>query len=173
MKRGDVVTFQGRPWLVQVYDPRRLQTALLVASDGATLEVPFNADQLDASFVVLFNPSLDWPFLTVPEKPRWGAIQAVSRIEGRQLLPLAATTEYYLAEPLRCGGSLFLNPSLGLKPGDTLQVQYGTLTRTVNVVVPSSFGTVQQRKAAASTSSVPKGPRTIYDRLLADDGFDE
>lgn len=172
MKRGDLVDFQGRTWLVQMYDPRRLRIAQLLAADGAALEVACDLDKTDPTFQVLSNPSADWPFVTAPEKPRWGKVLQVSRIVNGKLVPLTPVTDWVLAEPLRFGGALFLNPSLGLKHGDILQVQYEK--GAANVGVSPTFGTIERRKALAVAPKVKRGPATSYDRLLSDDeGFDE
>jgi len=174
VKRGDLVFFQGRTWLVQMYDPRRLRVAQLLAADGAALEVACDLDKTDPTFLVLSNPSADWPFVTVPEKPRWGRVREVSRILNRQLLPLTPIADWVLAEPMRCGGALFLNPALSLKPGDILQVGYEKSESRSNVGISPTFGTVTHRKAvAAAAPKVKKGPASSYDRLLSDDeGFD-
>ena len=174
MKRGDLVDFQGRTWLVQMCDPRRLRIAQLLAADGTPLEVAHDIDKTDATFRVLANPSADWPFVTTPEKPRWGKVKQICRITGSQLVPLTPVADWVLAEPLRCGGALFLNPALGLKPGDILQVQYDKPGQAVNVNLSPTFGTIERRKAQAVTPKVKRGPATSYDRLLSDDeGFDE
>ncbi len=174
MKRGDIVSYQDRHWLVQTYDPKRLRIAQLLAADGATIEVAHDLDQTDPGFRVLANPSIDWPFLTVPEKPRWGKVTGVSRIQERQLVALVPVTDWVLSDPLRPGGSLFLRPGLGLKLGDILQVRFEKPGYAVNVTVPRTYGTVAGRVAMATQPKVKKGPATSYDRLLADDGdFDE
>lgn len=169
MKRGDLVSFQGRHWLVTMHDPRRLRIAQLLAPDGTALEVAHDLDKTDPTFQVLSNPSTDWPFVSVAEKPRWGPIRQVSRIVNRQLVPLIPVTDWVLAEPLRCGGSLFLNPALGLKTGDILQVQFDKPGYASNVSISPTFGTVARRKAMAETPKVKKGPATSYDRLISED----
>lgn len=166
------MAFRGRTWLVHTYDPRILRVAQLVAEDGTPLEVSYTQDKTDPTFVVLANPSADWPFQTLPEKPRWGKIMQVGLIQDGALVPLVPFLQWIVAEPLRSGGSLFLAPTLNLKAGDVLQVQHEKGTR--NVTISPSFGTVQHRQKMAATVKVPKRPQTGYDRLLQNEGdFDE
>jgi len=175
MKRGDIVVYQGRSWLVQMYDAKRLRVAQLLADDGTAVEIAHDLDATEPKALqVLSNPSADWPFLMVPEKPRWGQVTQISRVQGRQLVPLAPVLDWVFSDPLRSGGSLFLRPALGLKVGDVIQVQFTKPGYMINVPIPRAYGTIKQRQAQAVAPKVKRGPATSFDRLLSDDeGFDE
>jgi len=166
MKRGDLVDYQGSHWIVQVYDARRTKLALLLKADGTTEEVPHDLD-----LPIVGNPSQEWPFVTVPEKPRWGRVANVSVVTTRGLRGLVPFADWMLSDPVRSGGSLFLRPGLNLRTGDILQVAFEK--GVTNVPITPSFGTVSVRQARAVTRK-PVRPATVYDRLTSDDeDFDE
>lgn len=166
MKRGDLVLYQDSHWIVQVHDARRTKTALLLKADGTTEEV---AHDLDIPIVA--NPSQEWPFVTVPEKPRWGRVTTVSWVRNTGLTQLVPFADWMLSDPVRSGGSLFLRPGLGLQRGHILQVAFEK--GVVNVPITVAFGTVATRQARATVKK-PLRPATIYDRLTAnDEDFDE
>ena len=166
MKRGDLVEYEGSYWLVQSYDARRTRVALLLKADGTTLEVPHD---LEDGLQILGNPPTEWPFATMPERPRWGkitSISVVSRTAG--LMPLAPFADYMFADPLRSGGSLFLRPGLKLQTGNILQAAFEKPGYVANVALTPAFGTVAARQARAEAKK-PEGPPTVYDRLISDD----
>lgn len=166
MKRGDLVEHEGSHWIVQSYDARRLRVALLLKADGTTQEVAH-----DLEVTVVANPSEEWPFLTVPEKPRWGRVTTVSRVERAGLVPLTPFADWMLADPVRSGGSLFLRPGLGLVTGNILQVRFEK--GVTNIPITPGFGTVAARVARVAVKK-PLRPATVYDRLTSnDEDFDE
>jgi len=172
MKRGDLVLYEGSHWVVQLYDAKRLRVALLLKADGTTQEVPHNLDQDETVLKVIGNPPTEWPFITVPEKPRWGQVTTVSRVERSGLKPLEPFADWILSDPLRSGGSLFLRPTLGLRMGDIIQVAFTKAGSVVNVQITAGFGTVAARQARATVPK-PARPSTTYDRLLNEDEFDD
>jgi len=167
--RGDLVEYEGTFWIVLAVDARRTRLATLLRADGQTQEVPHD---LEDGLVVHSNPPTEWPFVTVPEKPRWGKVTSVSMVSRTAgLSPLAPFADYLFADPLRSGGSLFLNPRLKLRTGDILQAAFEKPGYVVNVAIPANFGTVAIRQARA-VAKKPVGPASMYDRLISDDDFD-
>ena len=167
MKRGDLVKYEGSFWLVQSYDARRTRLAVLLRADGQTQEVPHDLAASDG-LAIIGNPSTEWPFVTVPEKPRWGrvtSISVVSRTAG--LTPLTPFADYLFADPLRSGGSLFLRPGLKFRTGDILQAAFEKPGYVANVAITANFGTVTSRQARAAAKK-PAGLRTVFDRLTSD-----
>lgn len=163
MKRGDLVLYENQHYIVSYLDAHRLHVARLLGVKG-TVEVPHDLDKDPEKLRVLCNPPEDWPFITAPEKPRWGPIVDLFVVSQQSRTPIKPFQDWIVTEPLRCGGSIFLRPDL-LRLGDMVQVSYSK--GMVNVTVPPSFGTIAMRKARAEKK--PKQEATPFDRLLSDD----
>lgn len=167
MKRGDLVVFQDQRWIVSQYSPRRTRTATLLNADGRQVEIPHDHD-LTSEVQVLANPSEQWSFLILPERPGY-RVQHINH-KGRILTPFL---DWMLSDPQHPGGSIFLAPSLNLRYGDMLLVHYTGIKRRVSTVqrvdIPRDFGTVQQRVQRAEAAK-PKleEKRNAFSRLLAD-----
>lgn len=167
MKLGDLVSHDNAFWIVTRYDPKRTRTATLLNSEGLSQEIAH-----DEPVEVIANPSLDWPFVAAPVKPMLGPIKMLSWPKpGVEILPLVLYRDWLPSDPIRAGGSIFLNPSLGLRIGDFLLAAHvsGKLSR---VDIPNNFGTVHQKLARKADK--PKAvDRTAYTRLLDDDPFED
>lgn len=174
MKLGDLVSHETRFWIVTRYDPKRTKTATLREADGTALEV-----SCDAPVTVIANPGQDWPFIAAPLKPKWGPIVTLTRptspgtvaTGGMVIVTLTLYQDWLPSEPSRAGGSIFLNPALGLQAADYLLATHSN-GRASSIVIPGHFGTVYQRQARAAASPKPD-PRTAYTRLLGDDPFED
>jgi hypothetical protein len=169
VKLGDLVRDGHEFWIVTRYDPKRTRTATLRNAAGTAVEVPH-----DSPMTVVANPGQDWPFVAAPIKPKWGPITRLtwpsppsSAAEG---LVLSLYEHWLPSEPARAGGSIFLNPTLGLRVGDYLLATHGS-GKSSSIVIPAHFGTVYQRQAARLAK--PKPDRTAYTRLLDDDQFED
>ena len=159
MKLGDVVKHMGSYWLVTRYDPKRTRTADLLASGGLFSVVPF-----DHAVEVVANPSQDWPYVAAKVSPRFGPIKGLSRPPATQHLVLYR--DWLPSEPSRAGGSLFLNPKLGLRYGDYLLAHHEN-GKTSGISIPQTFGTVAQAKKRVEAKPKPV-ERTAYSMLLED-----
>jgi hypothetical protein len=168
MKLGDLVMYGEGFWLVTRYDPKRTRTATLLAARGGSVEVPVE----DPTVTVVANPAADWPFVAAPVKPVWGPVtQLVMPGIGRpEPTQLALYRDWLPSEPARAGGSIFLNPALGLQPGDYLLATHRN-GRGSRLVIPAHFATVRQKQTRAAAK--PKPDRTAYTRLLGEDPFGE
>lgn len=170
MKIGDLVQYQDKQWFVRFVDPRRSRTAHLLYTDGTSVEIPY--DLAPPELTVLANPSTEWPFIMVPEKPRWGKVESVSRVTMQGLVELTPFQDWVLADPLRSGGGLFLRPGLRLRIGDQLHVRYVT-GFAVTASVTAAFASVEARRAkSAKKAQEIRSTPTTFDRLLVDDEED-
>jgi hypothetical protein len=159
VKLGDVVKHMGSYWLVTRYDQKRTRTADLLASGGMFTTVPF-----DHPVEVIANPSQDWPYVAAKVSPRLGPIENLSRPPGT--LHLVLYRDWMPSEPSRAGGSIFLNPKLGLRHGDYLLAHHKG-GKTSGIAIPSTFSTVAQAKKRVETKPKPT-VRTAYDMILDD-----
>jgi hypothetical protein len=167
MKVGDLVRYLDGFWLVTRYDPKRTRTASLLNREGVALEVAHD----DEAVVVVANPSEDWPFISAPVKPSMGPVASLSRSTAYADDVFELYRDWMPSEPTRAGGSIFFNPSLGLKSGDYV------LARHVNgkcsgIVIPRNFSTVRQKQASVAAKVKPKeADKTAYTRLMGEDPF--
>lgn len=159
MKLGDVVHQNGTYWMVVRYDPRRTRTADLLSSAGPLITIAF-----DAPVEIVANPSQDWPYVAAKVSPRFGPIKGLSRPPATQHLVLYR--DWLPSEPSRAGGSLFLNPKLGLRYGDYLLAHHEN-GKTSGISIPQTFGTVAQAKKRVEAKPKPV-ERTAYSMLLED-----
>jgi hypothetical protein len=170
MKLGDLVLYNDQPWIVSRYDPKRTRTAVLLASSGVQEEVAHDLD-VSGGVQVLANPGNNWPFITVPAKVGYSV--AALTYQGRTL---AHVSEWVTSDPLRSGGPVFLNPSIGLRYGDLFLVSYRGVRDprkvvSVRVNVPRDFGTVRQRQTRAEAARPKPEDRNAFTRLLSEDPF--
>lgn len=163
MKLGDLVSRDANFWIVSRYDPKRTRTATLLDAHGATVEIPH-----DDKVEIIANPSQDWPFVAAPLKPSWGAVTRLVRPSpgGSDPVPLTLYRDWVPSDPVRAGGSIFLNPNLRLQIGDYLLATHAN-SKSSSLIIPAGFGTVAQKLARAAAK--PKPDRTAYSRLLEDD----
>lgn len=168
MKIGDLITRDGDYWLVVRYDPKRTRTSSILRADGVMQEIPH-----DEAVPVVANPSLDWPFVAAPLKPKWGPVIHLSRpnrpVGASDFVELRLYRDWLPSEPARAGGSIFLNPELRLQVGDYLLARHRE-GHASSVVIPANFGTVRQKQDRVAATK-PKAERTAYTRLLDDDHF--
>jgi hypothetical protein len=158
VKLGDIVKREGAYWLVTRFDPKRTRTADLRSASGTVLTIPHNG-----VVEVIANPSQDWPYVAAPLKPRLGPILSLAR--PPTMSPLALYRDWMPSEPSRAGGSIFLNPKLGLRHGDTLVAIHGSGGNS-RIDIPATFGTVKQNKARVAAK--PKPERNAFTRILED-----
>lgn len=165
MKLGDLVEFEEQRWVV-----RRIDTAhaTLLDAKGQTRDVAHDSD-LTGGCKVLANPATEWPCLTVRDNPKGMFLVGLARPQGRGHTALQQYVDWVPSDPARAGGTLFINPALGVQPAEVLLVQWKK-GATTPLKVPVHFGTVGQRVARAERKKPAEV--TVYDRLL-DDRFDE
>jgi len=171
VKRGDLITVGGLCWLVARQDGTEV---LIVSPDGNQQTVPARLDIESPSVCkVIANPTTDWPFIVVKPNIKKGLIVAVYRplIRNIDAVPLKPFEEYIVGEPLRSGGAIYLNPALNLRPHETLLVAFQK-GQTEKVVLPPTFGTINQKVKKAAAKAAPK-VETVYDRLLNDPSWDD
>ena len=158
-----MVAYLGQHWMVHRYDPKRTRTATLVSAEGASTEVACKAANHDC--LVLCNPSVDWPFLVIPERHALGPIKGFQLLREGKANPLTVFQDWVASDPLHPGGAIFFAPTLNLQYGETLLVERERGNRALRI--PANFTTVQAKIQRAQKPV--KTERTMYDRLLEDD----
>ena len=162
MKIGDIVHHEGRLWKVSARN-RDFGVFVLVDAEANRTEVASNE-----SLEVLHSITA-WPFVALSTKAfRLGRVVEVKR-NGQVLTPLV---DWVPSDMVRAGGSLFFNPSLNLRVGDTLIARYegGSVGK---VPITKAFGNVRQRKVRKNNPWKPPAPKTTYDRLTGPGLFDD
>lgn len=165
MKLGDLVRHLDRMWSVTHYDPRRTRTASLLAADGAAVEVPYDLDKT-GGLVVVANPADNWPFLTIPDRPKLGKLLSFWKSPS-ELQPIV---DWVPAEWSRSGGAIFFNPAVQLRYGDMIVARYEKGS-PVRVDIPRSFGTVRQKSVQVQTQKAEAElvkEKTAFSKLLED-----
>ena len=166
MKRGDLVRYLERHWIVSQYDSKRSRTAVLLASDGTQEEIPHDLDA-SGGVIVIANPGEDWPFIVLPRKNGY-TLSSLTR-NGVVLEPFLV---WCVSDPTRSGGPVFIAPAVGLRYGETLLAHYMGIshkaTAVVRVDVPRDFGTVKQRRARVEAAKAKPKERNAFTRLLED-----
>lgn len=167
MKVGDLVVLpSGVVGIVRKLDTQ-VRTAFVQTDATARMEEV--ADDLDETEApkcrVICNPSISWPFLRVPDRPRLGHFvrPMLPRTSGVRELKLF---HEWVATGVGSTVSIFLDPVLGVKYGDMLLAVYEK--GTGRIMVPPTFGTVASKMARTQVKEERK-PVTAYDRLMEDD----
>lgn len=165
MQLGDLLSWRDEPWLAVAMDRQRRLMSLRNVQ-GTIVGVPLNIDRTRArECKVVGNPARDWPCII--RKPiGQGAGKLVEVIRGGNLLnPLQ---DWVLDDMDRKGGgTIFFNPVLNLLTGETLVTRFES-GRSTRLVIPANFATTAERIAKLAEAN--REPRTVYDRLLSDDG---
>jgi hypothetical protein len=161
MTPGDLIEYGDRRWLVGLRH-RETRTYTIYSARGSGAEIEDDADKI-GSCKVICNPSQEWPLLSLKSR-NWGPISMVSVPGyGRQL---EVMVDWVPGNPGRDGGNVFMNPSLGLRVGDTVSIAYAS-GRATRYTVPFFFSTVPQKIARATEK--PHEPKTIFDHMLEED----
>jgi len=167
MRIGDLVALpSGSTGVVRRLDSQ-VRTALVQIDMTSKLEeVPDDIDQTDASCRILCNPADVWPFVKVPDKPRFGPFvkPALGRRDG--LHELEVFKDWV---PTGIGGtiSIFLNPALGVRYGHVIVAIYQKGRGRIDV--PVNFGTVASMRVAKPQPEVQVSKDTAYDHLMGDE----
>ena len=92
-----------------------------------------------------------------PRRRGGGYIKGVTipSLRGNPVI-LVEGTEWVAADPTKEGGGFFVNPLVGIKPGDVLLVEYSSGVKSL-VKVNRMIGTVKQKQARVA----PKKTREI------------
>ena len=167
MNAGDIVAYQGTRWKVLSRD-RSFRVCTLSNWEGKRLDVTDDLDRRPGSgLTVVYRPAT-WPFVAVPMKPRLGRVVEV-HYQERKLEPFE---DWVPSGLFSIGGSLFLTPALGLRPGEILILIHEKGGRS-RVTLSRSFGTARHKKRRARSPWKPKKPKTVYDRLMGKSPFED
>ena len=119
MEVGDLVDYEGQRWFVLSYD-RVAKVVALFSQLSERIELPRDFDITNPNFLqVVVNPSQKWQLLTAPIKSSAGPFVklVVPGLPGRPEIFLAPWIDWIPSDPLRDGGSFFVNPERKLRPG--------------------------------------------------------
>ena len=167
MEVGDLVDYEGQRWFVLSYD-RVAKVVALFNQLGERIELPRDFEVTDpTSLQVVVNPSKKWQLLTAPVKPAAGPFVrlAIPGLPGRSEIFLVPWVDWIPSDPLRDGGSFFVNPERKLRPGVLLIATHRNGS-VVRVVIPQTIGTVAKRKAMRAAASPKPEPYTRYSRIM-------
>jgi hypothetical protein len=169
---GDLVNYEGQRWFVLSYD-RVAKTVSLFNQLEQRVELPHDFELTNPIFLqVVVNPSKKWQLLTAKVRPNSGPFvrMVIPGLPGRAEIVLEPWFDWIPSDPLREGGSFFVNPEKKLRPGVLLLATHrdGSVVR---LVIPQTIGTVARRKAAKLAASPPPKPYTRYSRILK--GFED
>jgi hypothetical protein len=164
---GDLVNYEGQRWFVLSYD-RVAKVVVLLNQLGEQVELPSDFEVTNSIFLqVVVNPSKKWQLLTAKVKSNAGPFVrlVIPGLPGRSEIVLGPWIDWIPSDPLRDGGSFFVNPERKLRPGVLLLATHrdGSVVR---VMVPQTIGTVAKRKAAKVAANPPPKPYTRYSRIL-------
>lgn len=172
MEVGDLVTYQGQRWFVSTYD-RLARVFSLFNIGGERIELPRELESTNpGDLQVVVNPSKKWQLLTAPVKSACGPFMrlVIPGLPGRAEIVLEPWVDWIPSDPLREGGSFFVNPERKLRPGVLLLATHRNGT-VVRVVVPQTIGTVGKRKKVRESLAPAKVVNNRYTRILK--GFDD
>lgn len=167
MEIGDLVSYDGRRWFVLSLD-RVAKVVALINQLGERVELPQDFDTSNpTSLQVVVNPSKKWQLLTAKVKSNAGPFVklVIPGLPGRAEIVLDPWVDWIPSDPLRDGGSFFVNPEKKLRPGVLLLATHRNGS-VVRVVIPQTIGTVAKRKAAKVAANPPPKPYTRYSRIM-------
>lgn len=167
MKAGDLIEYKKTRWRV-LHLNRTTRLVSLIGLDNSKIEIPDNLDIVEPeNCQVVAVPATTWHTVTAPIKKGAGKIVKLIlpslRSAPRELLE---GYDWISADPSREGGSLFLNPVVGLKAGDVVLAEYLNGTRN-RITITNLIGTVAQKQARMVPKEAPKP--SVYDQVLFDD----
>lgn len=166
MDIGDVVQYRQSRWRVISFSPG-LRVYTLANAKGKT-EAPDDAEALE-DLQVLFNPGREWPFVVVPIQSKGGPIVKVFR--GEQELELMV--DWVPSDFVRSGGSIFFSPNLNLRRGEVLSGVHQSGGVRSRITISPSFGSAKTRKRRSLQPQKTAKPKTMLDRLIENNPFDE
>src|SRR5688572_20192287 len=156
MNLGDIVEYEGHRWRVFRLD-KNVRTATLIRWSGTTAEV---ADD-DPKAAVVANPC-EWPVVTARLKHSSGPLVKLSVARGGRMLSLRPLEDWLPSDPMRSGGSVFINPKFKLMVGEVLIAEYkdGSASR---IPITKRYGSMAQRKAVRASVPAKKGLMGLLD----------
>lgn len=169
---GDLVNYEGQRWFVLSLD-RVARVVSLLNLDGDRVELPKEFDVTDPSALqVVVNPSKSWQLLTAKVKSASGPFvrMVIPGLPGRGEIVLEPWVDWIPSDPLREGGSFFVNPDRKLRSGVLLLATHRNGS-VVRIQVPQTIGTVAKRRAAKVAANPPPKPYTRYTRIMK--GFED
>jgi hypothetical protein len=164
MRMGDLIEWSGKRWLVRKLE-RETKTAIIVDADRVSDVIPNDLEKAKPEECkVICNPSDQWPYVAVAQKPKSGALRVIARpdMTSTTATVLRLFYDWVMADTSQPGGAIFFNPDLGLRHGDVLLATYQK--GALRITIPREFLSTQERIArATSPREVPR--RSFYDRL--------
>jgi hypothetical protein len=173
MRVGDLVVYDHRRWWVSSL-VAQTRLAVLYSSLGERRSVPDTLDVDDPEACqVMAHPPTEWRTVVAPLRPKAGPIVRLVLQPSRArptTLDLERLIDWAASDPVRPGGPLLFPPEGPVRRGDSLVATYrdGTMAR---VVVPRSYGTIDERKARQGRPGpeAPPAERTRVERNVLDE----
>lgn len=167
MRLGDLIEWGGRRWVVRRIE-RETRTAIIHDGDRTSDVVPDDLEKTKPALCrVVCNPSDEWPFVAITQRPKFGRLLRVSRPVGASgdVLDLGLLQDWLVADPTQPGGALFFNPALNLHLGDQLLATYEH--GRARIQIPREFLSTAEKIARAAAEAQPAEPRriSVYERL--------
>lgn len=175
MNVGDLISYEApggvrQRWCVTSFD-RHSRLVTLIGQNGIKIELPEEADKLDATNPeVVCNPPKVWQLLTAPVKSGAGPFvkMVVPAILRRPEITLEPWFDWVQSDIFREGGSFFVRPELKLRPGVLILATHQK-GQSVRITVPQTIGTVASRQAVVSAATKPPKEYNRFSRILRDD----
>jgi hypothetical protein len=158
---GDVIEHDSVLGVVRRFD-RQARLAIVQHADAMQVEIEDDLDKaVPERCRVLYNPSQDWPFIKVPDRPRLGLLRGMAIAGVRDLVLF----KEWLPTEFGKTGSVFINPDLRIGFGDVLIVHHEKGPARLDV--PRTFESAKQRQDKVQAVAREASKPAAY-RLLAD-----
>lgn len=162
MRVGDVIEHDGILGVVRRFD-RQARLAVVQHADANQVEIEDDLDRVSPERCrVLCNPSQDWPFIKIPDRPRLGVLRGIAHAGGRDLVLF----QEWLPTEFGKTGSVFLNPALRIGYGDLLIVKHERGSARLDV--PRTFESARQHQDRVQSVAREASKPAAY-RLLTTD----
>jgi hypothetical protein len=172
VRLGDLIEWGGQRWIVRRME-RATRTAIICDIGQRSEVLPDNLDTTKpGECQIIANPSDDWPFVTLAQRPKYGKLLRIARPDlGGAATDLVALQDWVMTEPTQPGGALFFNPMLNLRTGDMLLAIYERGRGRVQI--PREFLSTAGKKARAEAPPDEAPRLSVYDRLKRNDYEDD
>ena len=163
--RGDIVRYQDRVWLVTQVDGQT-RTVFITDWEQTNREEVANDDP---EMWILYRPQLQWYVITAPIKSNAGRLVKLTRTVTGITFDLKPLEDWVPSDINRSGGSIFLNPSVGVRRSEVLVTHHknGSLGR----IDIGKLSTIAQKVHQKNHPKRPP-PKNVFEAIMEDDdGF--
>lgn len=168
MRSWDLLEYRGQRWVAQSHN-RDARVMIIYGESGTKVEVSDSLEEDEQDCKVIANLAKDWLVLLGPVRKGAGPFSNLSipASMSEPVRPLRMWFDWLPNDFIRDGGSIYLNPQVGARPGSIILATHrkGSVSR---IVVPAVVGSVSQHvtKARAPVRPVEQRPVTRFNRIL-------